>query len=60
MDDALEFANGSVTSSLLRKLSGDSELIKKNSKVIEKPLPDDDIVIILKKLRKRRIKGKEM
>jgi len=59
MDDALEFANGSVTSSLLRKLSGDSELIKKNSKVIEK-YPDDDIVIIFEKLQKRRIKGKEM
>ena len=59
MDDALEFVNGSVTSSLLRKLSGDNELIKKNSKVIEK-YPDDDFVIIFEKSRKRRIKGKEM
>ena len=58
MDDVLQFVKGSVTSGLLNKLSGDNEPNERNSKVVEKSLPDDDIGIIFEKITKEKDKRK--
>ena len=59
-NEALEFVNGSVTTALLHKLSGDNKINEKITKATGKSLPDDDLVIIFEKLRKRRIERKEI